>query len=86
MDIKNKAQFIEYFSKGIKDIDQLKIGVEHERFLFEGQNRKRISYPTLKKLFENLKSDGWETSIRKRKYDWYAKRQSTNYYRTRTSM
>ena len=54
MDIKNKAQFIEYFSKGIKDIDQLKIGVEHERFLFEGQNRKRISYLTLKKLFENL--------------------------------
>ena len=65
MDIKNKAQFIEYFSKGIKDIDQLKIGVEHERFLFEGQNRKRISYPTLKKLFENLKSDGWKPLLEK---------------------
>ena len=63
MDIKNKAQFIEYFSKGIKDIDQLKIGVEHERFLFECKNRKRISYPTLKKLFENLKSDGWKPSL-----------------------
>ena len=49
MDIKNKAQFIEHFSKGIKDIDQLKIGVERERFLFEGQNRERISYLTLKK-------------------------------------
>ena len=34
MDIKNKTQFIEYFSRGIKDIDQIKIGVEHERFLF----------------------------------------------------
>ena len=65
MDIKNKAQFIEYFSKGIKDLDQLKIGVEHERFLFEGQNRKRISYPTLKKLFENLKSDGWKPLLEK---------------------
>lgn len=65
MDIKNKAQFIEYFSKGIKDIDKLKIGVEHERFLFEGQNRKRISYPTLKKLFENLKSDGWKPLLEK---------------------
>ena len=35
MDIKNKSQFIEHFSKGIKDPNQLKIGVEHERFLFD---------------------------------------------------
>ena len=42
MDIKNKSQFIEHFSKGIKEPEQLKIGVEHERFLFEGQNKKRI--------------------------------------------
>ena len=47
MDIKNKSQFIEYFLKGIKKPNQLKIGVEHERFLFEGQNKKRISYITL---------------------------------------
>ena len=37
MDIKNKSQFIEYFSKGIKSQNNLKIGVEHERFLFEGE-------------------------------------------------
>ena len=60
MDIKNKSQFIEYFSKGIKSQNNLKIGVEHERFLFEGENKKRISYETLKKLFENLKVNGWE--------------------------
>ena len=60
MDIKNKSQFIEYFSKGTKSSNNLKIGVEHERFLFEGQNKKRISYETLKKLFENLKVNGWE--------------------------
>ena len=60
MDIKNKSQFIEYFSKGIKNQNNLKIGVEHERFLFEGENKKRISYETLKKLFENLKVNGWE--------------------------
>ena len=60
MDIKNKSQFIEYFFKGIKSPHQLKIGVEHERFLFEGQNKKRISYKTLKILFENLKSNGWQ--------------------------
>ena len=66
MDIKNKTQFIEYFLRGIKDIDQTKIGVEHERFLFEGQNKKRISYQTLKKLFENLKSNGWIPIFKKK--------------------
>jgi glutamate--cysteine ligase len=60
MNIKNKAQFIEYFSKGTKSLNQLKIGVEHERFLFEGKSKKRITYSTLKKLFENLKSSGWQ--------------------------
>ena len=60
MDIKNKSQFIEYFSKGIKSQNNLKIGVEHERFLFEGENKKRISNETLKKLFENLKVNGWD--------------------------
>ncbi|MDC3157211.1 glutamate-cysteine ligase family protein [Candidatus Pelagibacter bacterium] len=59
MNSKKKTQFIEYFSKGIKKSNQLKIGVEHERFLFEGQHKKRISYETLKKLFENLKKSGW---------------------------
>ena len=60
MNIKNKTQFIEYFSKGIKDLNKLKIGVEHERFLFVGKNKKRITYLTLKKLFENLQSSGWQ--------------------------
>ena len=50
MKIKNKAQFIEYFIKGIKEVNQLKIGVEHERFLFEGKSKKRITYKKLKKL------------------------------------
>ena len=65
MDSKKKSQFIEYFSKGIKNSNQLKIGVEHERFLFEGQNKKRISYVTLKKLFENLKESGWSPIFEK---------------------
>ena len=51
MDSKKKSQFIEYFSKGIKNLNQLKIGVEHERFLFENHSKKRISYQKLKKLF-----------------------------------
>ena len=66
MNIKNKAQFIEHFVKGIKNLNQLKIGVEHERFLFEGKNKKRISYQTLKKLFENLKINGWQPLYEKK--------------------
>ena len=65
MDSKKKSQFIEYFSKGIKNSNQLKIGVEHERFLFEGQRKKRISYETLKKLFGNLKKNGWNPLLEK---------------------
>jgi len=65
MDIKNKSHFIEYFIKGNKKSHQLKIGVEHERFLFEGKDKKRIRYDTLKKLFENLKKKGWQPILEK---------------------
>jgi len=60
-----KTQFIEYFTKGIKSSEQLKIGVEHERFLFVGKDKKRISYTILKQLFENLKKKGWEPILEK---------------------
>ena len=49
-----------FFIKGIKKPEQLKIGVEHEKFLFEGKNKKRISYEKLKQLFENLKKNKWK--------------------------
>ena len=52
MNENTKSQFIDYFIKGIKKKDQLKVGVEHERFLFTGRGNKRIDYDTLKKLFE----------------------------------
>ena len=60
MKIKNKAQFINYFTAGIKSENQLKIGVEHERFLFEGVDKKRITYQKLKKLFQNLEKKDWK--------------------------
>ena len=56
---KSKSKFIEYFFKGIKKKNDIKIGVEHERFLFIGKDKKRIEYSTLKKLFDNLKSESW---------------------------
>ena len=60
MENKYKTQFIEYFTRGIKKKSNLKIGVEQEKFLFEGKNKKRISYEKLKQLFENLKKNKWE--------------------------
>jgi len=60
MENKYKAQFIKYLTKGIKEKSQLKIGVEQEKFLFEGKNKKRISYEKLKQLFENLKKNKWK--------------------------
>ena len=44
MNIKNKTQFIEYFTSGIKSSSDLKIGVEQEKFLFDKKNKKRIDY------------------------------------------
>ena len=59
MNEKIKSQFIEYFKSGIKEDSKVKIGVEHERFLFTGKDKKRIDYKVLKRLFENLKSNNW---------------------------
>ena len=60
MTIENKSQFIEYFSKGIKSPSNLKIGVEQEKFLFEGKNKKRIDSTKLEKIFKNLEKNKWE--------------------------
>ena len=39
--IESKSQLIEYFTKGTKKQDQLLIGVEHEKFLFFGKEKKK---------------------------------------------
>ena len=65
MNTKHKTQFIEYFFNGIKSKDQLKIGVEHERFLFEGKEKKRISYNKIKQLYEKKKKKNWKPILEK---------------------
>ncbi|MDC0472527.1 glutamate-cysteine ligase family protein [Pelagibacteraceae bacterium] len=64
-EIENKSQLIQYFVEGIKKIDQLRIGVEHEKFLFEGNEKKRINYNKLKEIFEKLKKFKWEPVFEK---------------------
>ena len=55
--ISSKNQIIEYFKSGIKDTKNLKIGIEHEKFLFS--NNKRINYLKIKEMFAALLEFGW---------------------------
>ena len=57
IDIKEKI--IDYFSSGIKDTKDFKIGIEHEKFLFNNQDNKRIDYLKIKEMFSALLEFGW---------------------------
>ena len=48
--IENKSQLIKYFNDGIKKDTNLRIGVEHEKFLFNKKDLKRINYEKIKKV------------------------------------
>ena len=65
-EINSKEDIIHYFEKGCKKIDQLNIGVEHEKLLFFKKNNKRINYETISKVFNFLTKFGWK-SIREKK-------------------
>ncbi len=65
--VQNKKQLIQYFENGIKNKNQIRIGVEHEKFLFNKDNLKRIDYFKIKKLFETLTVRGWELQFEKDK-------------------
>ena len=58
--IETKEQIIEHFESGSKDKSNLKIGVEHEKFIFDKKTNTRIDYPKIKKMFENLYEFGWK--------------------------
>ena len=57
--ITKKEQIIEYFTDGIKNSDNFKIGIEHEKFLFDSQTNKRVDYSKIKKMFSELLEFGW---------------------------
>ena len=58
--IKSKEDIINYFNSGIKNIKETKIGVEHEKFIFNKFTNKRIDYSLILKMFENLYEFGWK--------------------------
>ena len=65
--VQNKDQLIQYFKDGIKNKNQLRVGVEHEKFLFNKDDLKRIDYSQIKKLFEILTVRGWQLQFEKDK-------------------
>ena len=64
--IKTKEQIIEYFQSGIKETKDFKIGIEHEKFLFNTKDNKRIDYPKVKEMFTALTEFGWNPVFEKK--------------------
>ena len=58
----DKGYIINHFKAGIKEPTNIKIGVEHEKFLFYKKNNKRINYSTIKEIFKILYEFGWKPS------------------------
>ena len=56
--ITTKENIIQYFKRGIKNKNDIKIGVEHEKFIFN-KLRKRADYQTINKIFDLFKNSAW---------------------------
>ena len=63
--IDTKDKIIKYFNSGIKDNKNLKIGIEHEKFLFNNKDNKRIDYFKIKEMFTALLEFGWKPILEK---------------------
>jgi glutamate--cysteine ligase len=58
--ISSKEHIIKYFMSGIKNSNQFKVGIEHEKFLFDMKTNKRVNYQTILKMFKDLYEFGWK--------------------------
>ena len=63
--INNKEKIIEYFKSGVKKTKDFKIGIEHEKFLFDKQNYKRVDYSKVKEMFNALLEFGCNSVFEK---------------------
>jgi len=63
--IDSKEKIINYFKSGNKEPKSFKIGIEHEKFLFNNLNNKRIDYPKIKEMFTALLEFGWNPVFEK---------------------
>ena len=63
--INSKEQIIKYFESGIKETKDFRIGIEHEKFLFNNQDNKRVDYSKIKEMFSSLLEFGWNPILEK---------------------
>ncbi len=57
--ITSKEQIIKFFMSGIKKKENFKIGIEHEKFLFNKNDYTRVDYSKIKEMFSALLEFGW---------------------------
>ena len=55
--INSKEQIIEYFKSGIKQTKDFRIGIEHEKILFNNQENRRINYTKINDMFLKTSED-----------------------------
>ena len=65
--INSKQDLINYFEKGCKKENQLSIGVEHEKFIFDNSTNQRANFKTISKIFNFLVQFGWR-AIKEKDY------------------
>ncbi len=63
--IDSKEKIINYFKSGVKEPKNFKIGIEHEKFLFNTTDNKRIDYSKIKEMFSALLEFGWNPVFEK---------------------
>ena len=63
--IDSKEKIINYFKSGIKESKNFKIGIEHEKFLFNNSDNKTINYLKIKEMFTALLEFGWNPVFEK---------------------
>ena len=64
--INSKEKIIEYFRSGIKKTKNFRIGIEHEKFLFNTKDNKRVNYSKIKEMFSLLLEFGWNPILEKK--------------------
>ena len=61
-EITSKKDIVKYFQNGCKKENQLDIGIEHEKFLFEQKTNERINFQTVSEIFDFLIAKfGWKS-------------------------
>jgi glutamate--cysteine ligase len=59
MYLKDKSDIVKFFEEGCKKKNKLKIGVEHEKFVFNNKSKSRINFQTVLKIFHYLRKYNW---------------------------